>query len=187
MRALRRRDAAHGPQLVDRGLQRLAVDVLHRVVVDAVLLADGEDRHDVRMVQLGGRLGFVAEAGDLPLVEHRGERQDLERHAAVERNLLGLVDDAHAAAADLADDLVVADLLGGGLARPLPLERSHRPQVVRGDVQLVEAVEIGLQFVGQIGMRGEERGAIRRGARAPGRRDTAPASPPTRAAARPSA
>ena len=112
-RALRRRDAAHGPQLVDGGLHRLAVDVLHRVVVDAVLLADGEHGDDVRMVELGGGLRFVAEAGDLPLIEHGGEGQDLQRDAAIERHLVGLVDDAHAAAADLADDLVVADLLGG--------------------------------------------------------------------------
>ena len=34
---------------------------------------------------------------------------------------------------------------------------------MRGDVQLVEAVEIGLQFVGEVGMRGEELVAIRRG------------------------
>ena len=97
-------------QLIDRLLQRLAFDVLHRVVVDALLLPDGEDRNDVRMVQLGGRLSFVAEPGDLPLIEHRGKRKNLQRHLAIERFLVGLVDDAHAAAADLADDAVVADL-----------------------------------------------------------------------------
>ena len=64
----------------------------------------------LRMVELGGRLGFVAEAGDLPLIEHGRKRQNLQRHAAVERFLMRLVNDAHAAAADLADDAVVADL-----------------------------------------------------------------------------
>ena len=63
-------------QLVDGGRHRLAVDVLHRVVVDAALVADGEDGDDVRVVELGRRLGLVAEAGELPLVEHGGEGQD---------------------------------------------------------------------------------------------------------------
>ena len=94
-------------------LERLAVDVLHRVVIDALLLPDGEHGHDVRVMQLGGRLGFVAEAGDLPLIEHRGERQNFQRHLAIERLLVCFVDDAHAAAADLADDPILADLPRG--------------------------------------------------------------------------
>ena len=38
-------------------------------------------------------------------------RQDLERHPAAQRDLLGLVHHAHAAPADLAEDPVVADLV----------------------------------------------------------------------------
>ena len=63
-----------------------------------------------------GGAGLAAEplqdhpvAGDLP-------RQDLERDPAAQRDLLGLVDDAHAAPADLAEDPVVADLPEGRIA-----------------------------------------------------------------------
>jgi hypothetical protein len=50
---------------------------LHRVVVDTLLLADGENGNDVGVMQLGRRLGFVSETGDLSLIEHGGERQNL--------------------------------------------------------------------------------------------------------------
>ena len=42
---------------------------------------------------------------------------DLERHPALERLVLGLVDDPHAARADDAEDLVVAQPLGMRVAR----------------------------------------------------------------------
>jgi hypothetical protein len=54
-------------------------------------------------VPLGGPLLNLSVAGDLP-------RQNLERHPPAQRDLLGLVNDAHAAPADLAEDLVVANL-----------------------------------------------------------------------------
>ena len=66
------------------------------------------------MVERGGGAGFVLEALQLLLVEHRGERQHLQRDAAAERDLLGLVDDAHAAAADLAQDSKIAQRGPGG-------------------------------------------------------------------------
>ena len=58
--------------LDDRG-ERLPLDVLHGVVVDAALAADAEDGHDVRVVQAGGGLRFVLEALQLPA--HRARRQ----------------------------------------------------------------------------------------------------------------
>ena len=99
-------------ELLDHLRQALAFDELHRVVVDAAFDADGVDGDDVRVVERGGGAGFVLEAGQLLLVEHRGERQDLQRDAAAERELLGLVDDAHAAAAELAEDAEVAEHAG---------------------------------------------------------------------------
>ncbi len=92
-----------------------AFDELHGVEVDAALAADGVDRHDVGVVERGGGAGFVLEARKLPLVEHGGEGQHLERDAAAERELLGFVDHAHAAAADLAEDAEVAELARRGL------------------------------------------------------------------------
>ena len=55
-------------QLLNDRRQALALDVLHRVEIDALFLSDGEDGHDVRVVQLGGCLRFISKAGDLPLV-----------------------------------------------------------------------------------------------------------------------
>jgi hypothetical protein len=76
--------------------------------VDAALLAHEVDRHNVRVVQAGRRLRLVLEALQPPRVEHPGERQHLERHPPPEGDLLGLVDDAHAAPAHLAHDAEVA-------------------------------------------------------------------------------
>ena len=107
------------PQLGDHLGQGSPVDELHGVVVHAPLAADGVDRHDVRVVQAGGGLGLDLEPLQLPRVHRRGERQDLQRHAAAERELLGLVDDPHAAPADLAEDPEVAqDPRQGRLGRP---------------------------------------------------------------------
>ena len=76
-----------------------------------VLLADAEDRHDVGVVQVGRGAGLAVEAADLLGVEQGRRAQDLQRHATAERLLLGLVDDAHAAAADLAEDAEIAQTL----------------------------------------------------------------------------
>ena len=61
-------------------------------------------------------------------IEPARSRQDLERHVAAERLLLGLVDDPHAAPADLAEDQVIADLAGrrGSAAHRRRPSRWHR-------------------------------------------------------------
>ena len=94
----------------DGQIERLALDELHRVVMHAPIAAAGKDGHDVRVVQLRRRLGLVIEAGHLLAVQDRGKGQHFQRHAAVQRYLPGFVDDAHAAAADLAQDRVIAQL-----------------------------------------------------------------------------
>ena len=54
-------------------------------------------------------------------------RQKLEGDPAAERELLGLVDDAHAAPADLAEDAVVAQLVRDRFGYdPRPVRRGHR-------------------------------------------------------------
>ena len=92
-------------------VERLPVDQVHGVEVVAVVLADGVDRDDVGVVQLGRGLGLALEAL-LGLGAHaqRG-REDLQGHAALERDLAGLVDHAHTATADLAQQLEVAEAL----------------------------------------------------------------------------
>ncbi len=106
------------PKVVNQCGQRLAFDILHRVKVDAALAADREDRHDIRVVQLGGGLGLDLKPAQLLGIERGREGEHLERHLAVERDLLGLEDDAHAAAANHAQDAEVAQAgLAGRLER----------------------------------------------------------------------
>ena len=92
----------------DDAVQRLPVDELHRIVVDAAFHADGEDGDDVRMVQLSGRLGLVLETGDLAAVQHGSEGEHFQGHAAAQRDLLGLVHNAHPAAANLPQKAKIA-------------------------------------------------------------------------------
>src|SRR5205823_6407153 len=73
------------------------------------VLAEVVDLHDVVMDELRGGVGLAREAGDergvaAPLGPH-----DLQRNVAVERDLPGQVHGAHAAAAQLPEDLVAAE------------------------------------------------------------------------------
>ena len=117
-------------QLADHRGEGPAVDELHGVEVDAALAADRVDGHDVGVVQLGGGLGLVLEALQVLGVQRRGERQHLQRDAPAQGQLHGLVDDAHAAAADLADDLEIAQRCRSGLRRC----GGRRPQRPAGGV-----------------------------------------------------
>ena len=70
----------------DRLGQGLPLDELHGVVVDAALAADGIDRDDVGVVELGGGQGLGLEPPELGRVHGRREREHLERHPAVQAN-----------------------------------------------------------------------------------------------------
>ena len=91
-------------------------DVLHGVVTDAVVLAVVEDRHDVRMVQPRRGPGLAEEPAEVVGTVPQPRVHHLQRHPAAQRLPLGLVDDAHSTAADLADDPVVAQPLEAGCA-----------------------------------------------------------------------
>ena len=80
----------------------------------ALVLADLEDRHDPRMVEVGRRLGLGVEALDVGVVGELAGEDHLERDGPVEAHLPGLEDDTHAAAGELADDLVVAEVADAG-------------------------------------------------------------------------
>jgi hypothetical protein len=88
----------------------LPVDELHYVVVNPALVADRVDRHDLLVLDLGSRQGLGLEALKATGVNGRGEREDLERDAPAERDLLGLIDDPHSAPAHLAQQAKVAQL-----------------------------------------------------------------------------
>ena len=100
---------AQPPQLVDDQIQALALDELHGVETDIAVLADLVDWNDIGVMQSRGGAGLAAEPLQDRPVAGRLPRQYLERHPVAERDLLGLVDDPHAAPTDLAEDPVVAD------------------------------------------------------------------------------
>src|SRR5207302_11149676 len=98
--------------LLHPGAELDSLEKLHRHVGEVAFLPEIVDGDDAGMRELAGGLGFE----EKPLVEFlapfRIIRKDdgLQRDDAVESRVLGLVDDPHRAAAQLAEDLVAADL-----------------------------------------------------------------------------
>jgi hypothetical protein len=148
--ALGRPGVVAGLARLDHVGQRAPLDQLHREERRAGRLADAVDGHDVRVPQPCRRLGLALEAREQPAVlAHRGW-QDLERHSPVQADLPRLVDHTHAAAAQLAQDLELAQAagLGGpGLGRRL----DHRDEL-----------EETPQGVGVLGVPREDRLAVDR-------------------------
>jgi hypothetical protein len=102
---------------------------LHRDERVLVVLAVLVDRDDARVVEVAGRLRLALEALERVLGVLRVEvalADDLQRDVAADHRVVALVDDAHPAPAELADDLVLADARGA-LHRPTPPPRSWRP------------------------------------------------------------
>jgi hypothetical protein len=125
--------------------------------VEPILLADAEDRHDVGVVQLGGRASLSLETFDLRRIGNCVSGEDLERDSPAEGFLLGLVDDPHAAAAGLAQQPEVAK----PLQARAPDDHGSRVEiaggVARAGLQVVEHQERGkcqADLVGQIGVGG---------------------------------
>jgi hypothetical protein len=94
--------------VVQDPVESLAGDELHDVVADAALRPVVEHRHDVRVVQPGGGAGLVAEAEQVFGIGAIARVQDLQGHVRAEVLAHRLVDDAHAALADPAQDAVIA-------------------------------------------------------------------------------
>ena len=69
-------------QLHQDPIKALAVDELHDVVVQPVLLADSEDRHDVGVVQPCSGSRLTLKAGQLARIEKGVVGQDLQGHMA---------------------------------------------------------------------------------------------------------
>ena len=90
--------------------QAAAGHEFHAEVVLAVVRADLVDRDDARVVEQGDGLGLVPEPAQLVVAGEQAGPDHLEGDGSIERDLAGLVDDAHAAAADFAADLVVAEV-----------------------------------------------------------------------------
>ena len=94
------------------------LEQLHGHVDTAVLLPQVEDGDDVGMVEARRGLGLTQEALAGIALCGGAARDRLDRDEAVEQGIVGLEDLAHRALADLADDLVFADLLEVHRARP---------------------------------------------------------------------
>ena len=71
--------------------------------------ADVVNGADVGMVQRRGSAGFSAEALQRLRIAGNVVGQELQGDKAAQAGVLGLVDDAHAAAAELVNDSVVGD------------------------------------------------------------------------------
>ena len=97
--------------------QAAAIDIFQREKGPAVDFADLVNLHDIGMLQTGRRLGLELEAAQIVVAGMGAAQHHLESHDAVEPSLPGLVDDAHAAPAQDAEDFVVADHLLDGFAR----------------------------------------------------------------------
>ena len=91
-------------------LEVAAGDVAHRDVELALVLAGVVDRDDVRMVERGGELRLAQEALSEAPVLGQLRCEQLEGDLAVERKVVGPVDDAHPAAAEQRLDPVAEEL-----------------------------------------------------------------------------
>jgi hypothetical protein len=113
--------------------QRAAFDVLHHDEVGAGLLAGVVHRHDVGMVQSGGRPGFTPEALDERAVGRELGEEHLERDAAIEQLVVGDVDLGHSASRQVLDDLVASavDLRGHGPEPTVPQAAVGRARLGR--------------------------------------------------------
>ena len=133
----------------------------------AALAADGINRDDIGVVELGRRQGLGLEPPELGRVHGCRERQHLERHPAVQRTLHRLVDHPHAPPAHLGDQAEVAQVADPGVdftrfARLLIGDQRRRNQRRLADE--FKARQARLQVLGQLGMLGQER--LPRGRRA---------------------
>ncbi len=89
--------------------KRLAFEMLHHQVVGPILVAHVIERADVRMIQAGDDAGLALE----PLARLRARSKMCGKHLdgndAIESRVSSLIHLAHAAFAELRDDLVVAE------------------------------------------------------------------------------
>ena len=81
----------------------------HDEVLPAVLgrLADVVDRADVRVVERGGRARLTLEPVHGLCIGRELRRQEFQRDAPAEPDILGLVDDTHSAPAEKLEDAVM--------------------------------------------------------------------------------
>jgi hypothetical protein len=96
---------------LDEAAQALSLEILEHHVGDALVLVDLVDDDDVLVMARRGGARLAQKAVDeLARLGH----EELDGHAPPELGVAREVDDAHAAAAELADDLVLANARASG-------------------------------------------------------------------------
>ena len=93
----------------DQFVEGLPFEQLHGDEGPAVVFFDGVNDANAGMIQRRGGAGFAEEAFERLRIAARVFREKLQGDAAAEFDVFGFVDDAHAAAADLAEDFVVSN------------------------------------------------------------------------------
>ena len=121
----------------DAMLQRHPVEKLHHHEDAAVFFANVVNGADVGMIQRRSRARLAAESLQRSRIARHIVRQKLERDKAPQPRVLGLVDDTHAAAAELFDNAVVRDrgvnhVDGAGKMMPDDRARCGSSQLVCG-------------------------------------------------------
>jgi hypothetical protein len=106
-----------GTLLLQDGVERATRDILHRDVVQALLLTDIVDGNDGWVVEVRCGRGFALKTLDELLIQTELRSQYLERYLALEERIYGSVNTSHTAAAQLGANLVAPD--------PAPGETSH--------------------------------------------------------------
>ena len=77
----------------------------------AIVLADLENRHDSRMIKTGSGLGLGVEPLNVSISGELAGEDHFQRDGPVQADLPCLKDDAHSTASDLANDLVVTEVV----------------------------------------------------------------------------
>ena len=113
-------------QLGDDLVDPASGDIAHREVMDSILLAHAIDFDDVTVVQAGHGLGFASKAVQFTFAAKPPRWQNLQCHLPAQRLLPGLIDDSHSAAAHLADDFIVTQVIAGLRSRGSAARRRGR-------------------------------------------------------------
>ena len=94
----------------DQLVQRLALHALHHNVGGSVVVAQVVNGDDIGVVEPARSAAFLVEAGQHVGVAHEALGQGLDGHLAADLLVDAAIDDAHAAAPQHVDNLVLADM-----------------------------------------------------------------------------
>ncbi len=98
-----------GTDAVHQVLQVVTLDVLHHQIMDSPLVSQIVGPDDVRMVERGDGLPLEMEAGQIGRIGHAIFRQHFNGHQSLHEHVFGQIDVAHAAAAQMIEQLVIAE------------------------------------------------------------------------------